>query len=401
MFIDTPTVDFLTNQGAEGPMAERLNQVNFDPGLMRPWIAPDGQRYCDVRTNRMVTNKEGKEEPEIDVVPLQTLVNNGTVPHTYNTTALQKDVWERIDRSVLRASRDRLRAFADLRAAETYGGFNGMAITSLIRDTMTDPGEAKIDMDGISEPLGDRPLFTPDIIPLPVTHCGFYVSQRVLAQSRNSGTPIDTTMAEACGRRVAETIEKMTIGTLDLSSMVMGSSNTYANRGIYGFITQPDRITKTDITASGSFVAETFVDEVLVMRDLAYAQKFYGPFILYTSTNWDQFLDRDYWVFESQGGAAPTRTVRDRVKRIEGIMDIRRLDFLTDSDVLILVQMTSDTVRAINGMEVTTVQWDTRGGLQSNFQVMAIQVPDLRSKYIGTSVDADARVCGIVHGTTS
>jgi len=399
-FISNVEVDLILNGRAiGGDLAQHFGQVNFDPGLMRPWIDGDGAKYLDVRTGKMVTNEKGERVAEVDVAPLSTFINNGMAPQVYNSTALPKDVWERIDRSVLQASRDRERAWADLRAAETFSGFDGMGTTALIRDTMTDPGDAKVDMDGISQDMGDRPLFTPDILPLPITHCGFYLSQRVLAQSRNSGMPLDTTLAGACGRRVSESIEKMTIGTSDFSSMTMGSSTEYTNRGIYGFITQPDRITKTDVTASSSFVASTFVDEVLAMRDLAYAQKFYGPFILYTSTNWDQYLDRDYWRYVTSGGAAPTGTVRDRVARIEGISAVRRLDFLTSTDVLILVQMTSETVRAVVGTELITVQWETRGGMQTNFQVMAVQVPDLRSQYVGTSTSS--RVSGIVHGTTS
>ena len=410
MFIDRAQIGDLqmgivANGVALGEGAEQMSRVNYDPGLMRPWIDEDGQRYLDVRTGRMVKNKEGEKVHELDVVPLRTMVGNGIVPAAYNATALEKDVWERIDRKVIKASRDRLRAYADLRSAETFGGFDGMGITALIRDTMTDPGDASIDMDGLSEPQADRPIYAPDILPLPVTHCGFFLSQRQLASSRNSGTPLDTTLAESCGRRVGEAIEKMTIGTLDLSTLLMGTAAQYTNRGIYGYVTQPDRMTKTDITGSGTATPVTFKNEVLAMRALAYAKKFYGPFILYHSTSWDSLLDDDYVTGTSaQGLTTVNKTVRQRIEMINGITAVRRLDFLptvAGSDVLLLVQMTSDTVRAVSGMDLTTVQWETNGGLKTNFQVMAIQVPDLRSQFIGQGVDVDARVCGIVHGTTS
>jgi len=44
-------------------------------------------------------------------------------------------------------------------------------------------------------------------------------------------------------------------------------------------------------------------------------------------------------------------------------------------------------------MEVTVVQWDSRGGLRKNFIAMCIKVPLLRAPYNG--------VAPIVHATTS
>ena len=228
------------------------------------------------------------------------------------------------------------------------------------------------------------------------------MSQRRLAQSRNSGIPLDTTMLEACGRRCAETLEKMTIGITSYINTKIGSSSDFTNRGIYGFVTHPDRITKADLTASASFVAQTFVNEVIAMIELARAQKFYGPFVLYYSPSWDQYLARDYFVFADTGyAAAPTMTVLQRVNQIEKIQRVAMLDLLTTTDVLLLVQMTSETVRAVNGMEFMPVQWSVDGGAQTMIRVMGIKVPDLRSQYVGTSVVAADRVCGVVHGTTA
>jgi len=406
-FIDQVEVDLIANGTGQGELAQDIvsgryslePQVGFDPGLLRPVIQNDGKKYCKIKTGRMITNKEGKRVPESRHIPLERLVSNGTVPFTYNASALPHDTWQRIDRAVMKATRDRLNAWNDLAAANTYGGFDGMAITGLIRDTMTDPGDAKVDMDTLSDDFSDAPLFTPDILPLPIIHAGASISQRRLAQSRNSGIPLDTTLLEACGRRCAETLEKMTIGITDFSTLKIGSSTDFTNRGIYGFRTQPDRITKTDVTASGSFDAETFVNEVIAMRELARAQNYYGPFALYYSTTWDQYLQRDYYVITTQGAAAPTRTVMQRVSEIANIQRVAMLDMFTSTDELLLVQMTSETVRAINGMEFTPVQWTKDGGAQTMIRVMGIKVPDLQSQYVGTSTST--RKCAVVHGTTA
>jgi hypothetical protein len=53
--------------------------------------------------------------------------------------------------------------------------------------------------------------------------------------------------------------------------------------------------------------------------------------------------------------------------------------------------MTSDVIRMVIGMDVTTVQWETMGGMRLHFKVMAIMVPQLRADYNSNT--------GIVHGT--
>jgi len=407
-FISQVDVDFITNGVGEGSVGQSIAggryalepQVGFDPGLLRPVIQTDNRKYCLISTGRMVKNSKGEMEAEKKHIPLERLIANGTVPFTYNASALPYHTWMRIDKAVLKASRDRLNAWNDLAAANTYGGFDGMSVTGIVRDTMTDPGDAKVDMDTLSDDLNDAPLLQPDIVPLPIIHAGASLSQRRMAMSRNGGLPLDTTLIETCGTRCAETLEKMTIGMDDFSGLVIGSSTDFTRRGIYGFRTQADRITKTDVTASSSFVADTFVQEVIAMIELARAQKFWGPFVLYYSTTWDQYLARDYVTGSASAGlAAPTKTVLQRVQEIRQIQRVSMLDMFTSTDELLLVQMTSETVRAINGMDFMPVQWTEQGGAKTMLRVMGIKVPDLRAQYVGTSTSS--RKCAIVHGTTS
>jgi hypothetical protein len=58
---------------------------------------------------------------------------------------------------------------------------------------------------------------------------------------------------------------------------------------------------------------------------------------------------------------------------------------------MVMVQMTPDVARAVNGMDITTVQWESQGGMRLNFKVMCIQVPQLRADYYGN--------CGILDAT--
>lgn len=404
-YIDQATVDFIVNGEPTGELANRMDRqavpgVRFDPGLMRPWVDGDGQTYLDICTGKIVTNKEGKQVAEHKSVPLRTFVSNGLAPPVFNSSALPRLVWERIDRAVIQASRDRLTAYADVAAVNTFGGFDGMAVMAISRDTMTDAGQAVLDMDGLSEGMNDGPIFTSDMVALPICHVDFFLSQRTLAVSRNSGVPLDTTTMEQASTRVSETIEKMTIGVTDLSSsFVLGSSTDFTNRGIYGFVTHPDRITKTDLTAVAGDTVAGVKDDVIAMITLAYAQKFYGPFNLYYNSSYDTLMNDDYWVYTTSGGAAPSKTLKQRLEMIEGISAVKRLDLMGSTQRLVLVQMRSPTVRVINGMLPTTIMWESRGGRQVNLSVAAIQIPDIRSQYVGTSTSS--RKAGVVSATTS
>src|SRR5690606_24326448 len=103
-------------------------------------------------------------------------------------TSLRKDEWIQLDQVVLRAARARLRAWSDLASANTFGGFNGMAKLILEHETMSDPGEASVDFDGLTDGRTDAPKFQLEGLPLPITHSDFWFSSRRLAVSRNTGT---------------------------------------------------------------------------------------------------------------------------------------------------------------------------------------------------------------------
>jgi hypothetical protein len=89
--------------------------------------------------------------------------------------------------------------------------------------------------------------------------------------------------------------------------------------------------------------------------------------------------------------AESDKTILQRVKEIEGVGDIKTSYYVPNADTVFAVQMTSDVVDLVNGFGPTVVQWDTLGGLQSNFKVMAIMIPRVKSTIIQQS--------GIIHYT--
>lgn len=379
--------DYILNGVGHGEFGSQLAGCHFDPGLMRPYLDDNGVRCCTVNTGQFAVNQQGVLAPVYEKVRVKDLMDNGINLPVYNATTLRKDEWLQIDRVVLRAARQRLRAWADLAAANTYGGFNGMSKMLLEHETMSDPGEAIVDMDGLTEGRRDAPRFQLEGLPLPITHSSFWFSSRRLATSRNTGTPLDTTMAEASARRIGETLEQTLIGTQ--TGMTYGNAADYGRTPtVYGYTNFTPRITLSTMTAPDGTNGPAVLTSWLALRDLLYDANFYGPFMAYTSTDYDQYLDNLFSTTEPSAG-----TLRSRLLQIDGISGIRRLDYLTSTFTVILVQMTPDVARAVNGMDITTVQWESKGGMQMNFRIYTIQVPQLRADFNGN--------CGIAHGTTA
>ena len=372
--------DYILDGQAVGEVGEQFQHCRYEPNLLRPFRGRDGRNYVTVNAV-----EGGKAVQKARLV--SDMVQNGYHIPVANATTLRKDEWIRMDTQVQKVARARLSAWSDLAAKSSYGGFNGMSKMVLEHETMSDPGVAAVDMDGLTPANTDAPKYQLEGLPLPITHSDFWFSSRRLAVSRNSGTPLDMTMAETAGRRVAEEIEKVLIGVNQYTWAYGDTANYGTSAGkIWGYTNHPDRITKTNVTTPDGTNGATTVDDVLAMIELAADAYHYGPFMLYHSTDWDKYLDDDYRANDS-------RTLRQRLRQISQITDVKRLDFLTNTFTFLMVQMVPETARAVTGMDITTVQWESQGGMRVNFKVMAIMVPQLRSDFNGNM--------GIVHATTS
>lgn len=384
------TQDFIINSGTGLGDNDHLllKQGNrFDEGMHRPYFDPKTGIPCvNVKTGQMVWNKDlGDYVPERQQVPIKELRAAGIDNPVFNATTLEKLQWIQLDKLILQVARKRLRAWADLSAAAPYGGFNGMQKTLLEHQTTNDPGEALVDMDGLSEGRSDRRKYQVEGVPLPITHASFRYNRRELEISRSSGIPLNVRDAEAAVRRVTEKVEQTLIG--NVAGMDFGDSTNYSRTSkVYGYMTYPDRNTVTITTPTGSN-PEATVDDILEMRDAMYADNMFGNYMVYHGSSWDRYMDNDY---ARLGGDNASMTLRDRIRKIDGIQDCRRLDFLSGY-TLLMVMMDSNVAQAVNGMDITTLQWETVGGMQIHFKVMAIYVPRIFS-------DMDGR-CGIVHGS--
>ena len=349
-------MDFILNNKASGGVAARMLQPGFSVNSLRPYFSNDGQHVLETQ----VVN--GKA---------QTVVSNA--PAT-----LRKDDWITLDAAVVQAAKERLRVVTDMRSAGLVHRLpNGMGHTVLQTETQSDINDATISMDGLRKGNNDRPEYELNNLPLPIVHKDFGFSSRQIAASRNGGSPLDTTMAALAGRRVAEEVEKLLLG--------VAPSYSYGGGSIYGFTNFPDRLTFTiSDPTGGGWVPQNLVDEVLAMRTLSQQAKHYGPWAIYTGLAWDQYLDGDF------SAAKGSNTLRERLLQIQGIDSVVTADYLTGFDI-IMVQKSADVARMVNGLDLTTVQWDTDGGFMINFKVLTIQVPQLRADFYGNT--------GIVHGS--
>lgn len=336
---------------------ERLMAHNFNPAALRPYAGTDGTgTYIDA----LVANTL---KPQ--------MVSNA------NATLL-KDEWIAMDSAVIRTAKPRLRLINDCRAAGMrYTLPNGLASTVLQYQSLGDISGANVSMDGLNKSNNDRHEIALANLPLPIIHKDFSISLRQLQTSRRGLLPFDTTMVEAATRTCAEEAERLVLGT--------GVNVNYGGGQVYGLLNFPDRLTKSMTLPSASgWTGKTLLTEVMAMKKLSTDKFMFGPWVLYVSPGWDAKIDEDY------SDAKGTITIRERLRQISGITDIRVLDFLTGYQ-MVLLQQTSDVFRVVEGMDFTTLQWDTQGGMEVNFKVMGMFIPQPRTDF--------NKNCGIVHGT--
>lgn len=344
---------FVINKGqlqAHGSVAQKLQAAGMNVNALRTWIGEDDQSYMNI---------------------------NGEAIPINNASTLRKDEWKVYDKAVIEAARLRLSGVADLNARGlAYNIPNGMGTTVLEYEDLSDITPANMDMDGVTRGEKDRPVWSINYLPLPIIHKDFSINARVLAASRTTGRPLDTTMAELAGKVVAEKAE----------TILFQGASAYSFGGgiIRGYQDFPSRNTVTlaqNWDASGATGASIIAD-VLAMKQASINDRHYGPWVLYVPTAYETVLDGDY------DTTTPGTTIRERILKISGIQAVKVSDYMTANNVL-LVQMDSQTVRMVNGLQVTVVEWQTEGNMVHHFKVMAIMVPQIRA-------DQNSR-CGIVH----
>ena len=167
------------------------------------------------------------------------------------------------------------------------------------------------------------------------------------------------------------------------------SAATFAYGGgtIYGYRNASSRSTYTTMADWGSsgITGTEVLKDVLNMKQKMIDDKHYGPYMIYIPTAYETVLDDDF-------KADSDKSIRQRVLEISGIEGIKVADKLYDDNV-IMVELKPETVRMVVGFQPMMVEWTSHGGMQFEYKIMAIMVPQLRA-------EADKNM-GLVNATTS
>lgn len=356
-------VEYLMN-GAQpsGSVAATLLRNGFNVRSLRPYASDDPndpRSYVDVVNN-------GKVEPMTTNIP----------------ASLRFQDWRLIDEAIMRVAKPHLKAVGDLRSRGLEVSLaNGLGYTVFSYENQSDISPAQMAMSPVTKTDSDRPVYDIVNLPIPVLFKDFSFDARQVQASRNGNTPLDIETAILATRRVAELAETFLLGVTP--------SYTYGGGTAYGFRNFPSRLTKT-ITAptAGGWTPATMVNEVLAMRLQSQLSYHFGPWMLYTSPNLDQYLDADY------SSAKGDNTLRARLGAIRGIQGVETIDYLQfvvgTPYIMLLVEMDTKTVRMVIALDFTTVQWPGPGGFEMNYKVMCAIIPQLRT-------DQNLN-CGIVDG---
>lgn len=286
---------------------------------------------------------------------------------TYDT--LRKEEWLHFDEVVVDVARTRLSITQDLIAnGLTMPLENAMGTTVLQWEKQSDLNNAERTMDALTRLQRDRLDFEQASIPIYITHKDFGITARTLAASRKLGTPLDTSHAEVAARKVADSIE---------DAIVNGSGVTLGSDTAYGLKNHPNRNTgsfnaSNHWGATAKTGASIMIDVQAAIASL-HADRMFGPYMIYVPT--------DAWVKLIEDFKAESdKTILQRILDIPSVQGVKVVDTLASANVL-FVQMTRDVVDLVVGQQPTIIEWDTEGGLNLNFKVMAIMVPRVRADY--------------------
>jgi len=299
----------------------------------------------------------------------QKLLASGLKVNSLRTLdTLRKDEWKQYDTAVIEAAQQRMVVVADLMSRGlVYRIGNGLGKTVLEYEDQSDMSDAEVNMDGVTRGRNDRIEFDINYLPLPLTHKDWHLNIRVLNATRQGSSHLDVTQAALASGKVSEKIENYTVNG--------ASSFAFGGGTIYGLTDHPNRNTGTLNASWATATGDNMLDDLKAMKQASIDDRHYGPWMVYIPTAYEVALDDDF-------KAASDKSIRQRLKEIAGIIDIRVADLLGTSSgktQMVMVQMTADVIRMVEGLPITNVEWDEQGGMVTNFKVMTILVPQIRA----------------------
>ena len=301
--------------------------------------------------------------------------NNWDIGKALRTNAtLPRDAWEAIDQTVLEVSGQRLNGIADLQSRGLVRNLDGMGFMYDTWQTMSDSHAAEQSMSGLTQGAQNTADYDETTIPLPITHVDFQIPLRKLMAMEQRGTPLDTTMVAQATRKVIEKLE---------DTLFNGSTVVAAGNSLLGYMNYTDGNQITTLAGGWATTPTNIEKDVALLTAELEGDRHWGPYVLYVhSTEWAALRLRD----STAGGI----NYLDILKGLSCIADVKPSDALASGDIC-LVELTRETIDMSVALDITVVEWETYGGMQSNFKVMAVMAPRCKSDYDGR--------CGITSDT--
>lgn len=331
----------------------------------RPYIDKDGRAKISVYQGGDINDSKSYT---------QKLIDNDMAIFT-------PEEWKAIDTRLREIAASRQVGIAKLKELGlVYNLANPFASQSLEYMKTSDMHDASVNMNFKVTNETDKQAVKTANIPIPVISWKWGFDIRELQMSRLYNRPLDLQGAKVGARKIGEKLESMMFGA---NATILDDKKIDS---IISFADSNKIATLHNWNATGTTTTD-ILDDVIALKKKSIKDKHFGKWILFVAQNYEARLDDDYGVDATTKAYIP---LMDRIKKINGILDVIVSDFLPD-DTVALVQMTNDTIELINGMELTTVQLMNAGWLNFEMLSFVMQTPAVKSDYDGN--------CGIVIGT--
>ena len=309
------------------------------------------------------------------------LLDNGFNPDSLRTNAvLTKEAWVSMDTAIVETAKERMLIVGDLISRGlTYELAEAMGVTKLEWQRVGEVIAPQASM--AAESLGQRDRLGYDLrdIAIPIIHQEFTLDIRTLRSSQRAGQPLDTALARAASRSVSDFVEGSFFDGMTVSGQankIPGLFTSTANGGVGAVVSSLRN------WASNATTGEQIVEDILDLIEAQIEMKHYGPYVLYTGYNSYTNMLNDY-------KASSDKTILQRVleiPQVSAVMPTGRISNTASAGSrYALVELTNDTVDIINGIQPTMVEWDSQGGLVTNYKVIAIMLPRFREDMNGNT----------------
>jgi uncharacterized linocin/CFP29 family protein len=295
---------------------------------------------------------------------------------------LPREAWEYIDDTLIRTAKENLVGIADLNNP-AYGlaiAYDGMSSSVYTRKRISEIGSAVTNVSPDAQSASSRLLLDDLSVPMLVTYKDFNINTHEASMAARVGLPLSFALVEEATRSVARKLE---------DNLFNGSIQANGATA-YGYTTFPQRQTFTISTSWATAQPDEIMNDVNNMMSLSMQANHFGPWMLYIPWQYQVRLNEDYHI--GIGDYPVAGSIRTRLMELPGLLNIKVSNYVAN-DTAILVEMTSDTVNLINGMDMRAVAWEPPGtpNWDHKFKVMTIAVPLLIADKKGQ--------CGIVHGS--